>query len=165
MKGRGFWKLNTAFLRETEYIENVNEILGYGEFRYHELDPSSKWESIERDVREYSIQYGQIKASQRKFKKKRLLELLEYWNKLNQLEKRLACINLQADNAVILVTKVNDKIDSIKRELEEIQNFETIGSIIRSKATWYEHGETNSRYFMKLEKTSGKNESNANSNI
>ena len=39
-----------------------------------------------------------------------------------------------------------------KNELESIYNFIAEGIILRSKASWYEHGEKSSKYFFNLEK-------------
>ena len=39
-----------------------------------------------------------------------------------------------------------------KNELESIYNFIAEGIILRSKASWYKHGEKSSKYFLNLEK-------------
>ena len=39
-----------------------------------------------------------------------------------------------------------------KNELESIYNFIAEGIILRSKASWYQHGEKSSKYFLNLEK-------------
>ena len=53
--------------------------------------------------------------------------------------------------------------DSLKTELErtkcklsKIAGIKTRGTIVRSKARWYEHGERNSKYFYNLEKRNQK---------
>ena len=47
-RGKGFWKLNTSFLEEIEYVENVNKIIEMADFRYVELSPTLKWEMIKK---------------------------------------------------------------------------------------------------------------------
>ena len=43
-----------------------------------------------------------------------------------------------------------------KNELESIYNFIAEGIILRSKASWYEHGKKSSKYFLNLEKRNKK---------
>ena len=149
--GRGFWKLNNSFLKEKDYVEQVNEILDYAEMRYKKLDPSLKWESTQMDVAEFLLQYSQLCTKEKKIHKKDLLHCL------NQLEKKLSCINLASNKATKIIKKTNIKINGIKKELDLIASNEIQGMIIRSKARWYEHSEKNSKYFYQLEKIKGKN--------
>ena len=44
-------------------------------------------------------------------------------------------------------------MNKIKTKLEKISAFKTRGTIIRSRARWYELGEKNSKYFLNLENT------------
>ena len=44
-------------------------------------------------------------------------------------------------------------MNKIKAKLEKISAIKTRGTIIRSRARWYELGEKNSKYFLNLEKT------------
>ena len=43
-------------------------------------------------------------------------------------------------------------IDLVKEEIDKIIEEETRGSIIRSRARWYEEGEKSTKYFLNLEK-------------
>ncbi len=45
-----------------------------------------------------------------------------------------------------------DEYYSIKEELEKIEEIETKGAILKSKAKWSESSEKNSKYFLNLEK-------------
>ena len=48
--------------------------------------------------------------------------------------------------------EVLSRLINAKRELEEIIEYRTKGSSVRSKAKWYNDGETNIKYFLLLEK-------------
>ena len=48
--------------------------------------------------------------------------------------------------------EVLSRLVNAKRELEEIVEYRTKGSIVRSKAKWYNDGEKNTKYFLQLEK-------------
>ena len=76
---------------------------------------------------------------------------------LATLEKKLACINLQASNAVKIIEKVNIRMDEIKSQLKIEGDKDIKGMILHSKARYYEEGEKNTRYFFSLEKTNARN--------
>ena len=46
-----------------------------------------------------------------------------------------------------------NQLETAKAELDELYNYITEGSILRSKVRWFEHGENSSKYFFGLEKT------------
>ena len=48
--------------------------------------------------------------------------------------------------------KVLSRLINAKREFEEIIEYRTKWSIVRSKAKWYNDGEKNKKYFLQLEK-------------
>jgi len=52
------------------------------------------------------------------------------------------------------------EIERIKTKLSKIASIKTCGTIIRSRACWYEHGEKNSKYFYNLEKTNQRKKHN-----
>ena len=151
LRGRGFWKLNNEFLKSKEYIDNVNEILDNAESKYKEIDEDLKWECMKMEVNEYSLQFGQLRARAKKQQKQNLI------HRKNQLEKKLACINLSAENAMTWINKINTKLDLVQNQLQEIAQEEIKGVILCSRTRWYENSEKNTKYFYRLEKTLGKN--------
>ena len=48
--------------------------------------------------------------------------------------------------------KLLNQLETAKAELDELYNYITEGSILRSKVRWFEHGEKPSKYFLGLEK-------------
>ena len=150
IRGRGYWKLNNLHLEQKDYIDKINEILDYAEICYDDINPSLKLEMIKKDVTEFSMYYSHKVASERKIK-------LQSLNKqLNSCEKKLACINLNSDKAVRLIEKVNTRIDTIKEELRKINEINIKGTMLRSKSRYYEMGESNTKYFLGLEKANAK---------
>ena len=49
-----------------------------------------------------------------------------------------------------------EELESLQAEYENLYDFITQGAIIRSRATWYEMGEKNNKYFLNLEKSNKK---------
>ena len=45
-----------------------------------------------------------------------------------------------------------NQLETAKAELDELYNYITEGSILRSKVRWFERGEKSSKYFLGLEK-------------
>ena len=57
-RGRGFWKLNTSFLTDAEYVNQIKSIILQTKEEYSEdetVDPSLLWEMVKMKVRESSI--------------------------------------------------------------------------------------------------------------
>ena len=87
-------------------------------------------------IRQESILYSKSKAKERRKK----LQTIE--NKLKICEKDLAESATQENVA---------KLEALKAEYEREYDYIVRGSIIRSRATWFEQGERNSKYFLNLE--------------
>ena len=103
LKGRGYWKLNNKLLEEKQYVNQINEIIDYGHYRYEEVDPGLRWELIKKDISEFSIYYSRSRAANSK-KEKEI-----YLDKLNKLQKKLACINLKSWRSIKIIEKTNEK--------------------------------------------------------
>ena len=142
-RGRGFWKLNTSFLKDEEYVNQIREIIAQTKDEYAQDDtvtPGLLWEMIKMKTREASINYGKTK--------KRNLE-----QKKDEIEKLIKILEEQIAN-----THENDsqklwpELEKKRFELEAIIEYQTKGAILRSKSQWYNEGEKNSKYFLNLEK-------------
>ena len=144
-RGRGIWKLNTSFLSETEYVNQIKSTIAQTIDEYSQdntVDPGLLWEMVKMKVREVSIKYGTTKK--RNLRK----EQEEIEISITTLEEQLTH------------SDVNDKqkkqiwcdIEGKKRELERIIEYQTKGAILRSKSRWYNEGEKNTKYFLNLEK-------------
>ena len=86
-RGWGFWKLNTSFLKETEYVSQIKTTIQKTKEEYANddpVDPSLLWEMVKLKVRESSINFG-IKE-----KKKMASEQNEMEQSIAILEKRVS---------------------------------------------------------------------------
>ena len=100
-------------------------------------DPVMCWEFLKYKIRQFMINYSKQKASERKARR----------IALEKMVKRLE-ISLSANSNETLL----EEYYKYKNELESIYNFIAEGIILCSKASWYEHGEKSSKYFLNLEK-------------
>ena len=93
---------------------------------------------IQMEIRAFTIKYSKKKAKATHNEEKRL------WLRVEQLQESLGKKYNDTDKA---------EMNKIKTKLEKNSAFKTRGTIIRSRARWYELGEKNSKYFLNLEKT------------
>ena len=60
-RGRHFWKLNTSFLNDIEYVNRIKLIINQTQAEYLQGDtvnPNLPWEMVKMKVREESLKYG-----------------------------------------------------------------------------------------------------------
>ena len=124
---------------DTDYVELLTFILP--EFVNKHCEVSDK--SLFREMSKMEIRAFTIKYSKRKAKKKR------------DEEKALQTKLIDIQNKLQVNYNESDKteMDKLKAKLSRIEAIKTEGTIVRSRARWYEHGEKNSKYFYSLEKT------------
>ncbi len=136
-RGPGFWKFNCSILHDIDYtnlvkrvINECKEIYGNGN-----LDHLQYWEALKLHIRGETIRYCSIK------KKKNEAERLRLEKQIKQLE--------------VLETPTVDErkdLEEARAALNKIVEQKTAGAVLRSKVRYYEEGETNTRYFLGLEK-------------
>ena len=145
-RGRGFWKLNTSFLSEAEYITRIKSIIQQTKDEYMDdksVNPNLFWEMVKMKVREESIKFGASKKS--KLAKEQ--EEIEPQS-IATLEQDLSDEHLDDSRKQKLWTELETK----KQQLESVIEYKTKGAILRSKTQWYNEGEKNTKYFLNLEK-------------
>ena len=139
-RGPGHWKLNTALLKDKEYVEGINKLLDIELSQCYD-SVRTKWEMVKLAVRGSTLQ-----CSARKQKLKRnKIQILE--RKVKRLEKEL---NTQKQDRIFEDTY--EQLRLVNHELQEIISEKTKGAIIRSRATWATQGELPTKYFLNLEK-------------
>ena len=144
-RGPGFWTLNTSFLSETEYINQIKTAIESVKDEYQNdksVNVSLLWEMIKLKVREQTLRYAKTK------KAKMLREEEELEKKINTLQRQIDsdCNNANEKLAIDI------QLDQKTKELEKIIEHRTKGAILRAKCRWYNEGEKNSKYFLILEK-------------
>ena len=95
-----------------------------------------KWDWMKYKTCQESISYSKSKAKERREK----LQTIE--NKLKICEEKIA--ESPTDETLV-------NLEAVKAEYEREYDYIIKGSIIRSRATWFEQGERNSKYFLNLE--------------
>ena len=136
-RGPSFWKFNNSLLEDPLFVQSLREKFpnSLQEINFCD-DIRVKWDWMKYKIRQDSITYSKSKAKQRRKK----LQTIE--NKLKICENDLAKSPSQ-ENVTTL--------EALKAEYEREYDYIVRGSIIRSRATWFEQGERNSKYFLKLE--------------
>ena len=89
------------------------------------------------EIRAATIVFSKRKAKQKRDEEKKLLE------KFNRLQEELRLNFNKARKA---------EMDRVKIKLAKVIAKKTQGTMIRSRARWYEYGEKNNKYFLNLEK-------------
>ena len=148
-RGPGFWKLNTSLLTEVEYINRIKAAVNEVEEEYKDdnnVNDCLLWEMIKMKTRECSNKYAKLAKIQVKNREADLEDTISH------LEKTFERIYLSYEDREKLIDEQNSK----KKEFQQISQYKTKGSIIRSKARWYNEGEKNSKYFLNLEKRHSK---------
>ena len=126
-RGPGFWKLNTSFLNENDYIGQIQVVIKetHEEYRHDKtMNDALLWEIIKLKIREHSIKYATTKRAKTV---RREEELEKEINILQHL------IDTQNENNEIDIADTFHNLEIKKRELEEIVEYRTKGSILRAR--------------------------------
>ena len=144
-RGPGFWKLNTSFLTELEYVNQIKTMIEETLVEYKNDDtvnPSLLWDMIKLKVSETSLCHSKSRSKQAKQCE-------------TSLEQTIAMLEAGLDNKNSDETRslhLEEQLNESRLELEKIIEFRTKGAILRSKTTWCNEGEKNTKYFLNLEK-------------
>ena len=126
--GPGFWKFNASLLEDKEYVEKMCVNIPALIEKYKDVtDLGLKWYVIKMEIRGFTVQYSKRRARSEKDQEKQLLK------KVNDLQEKL-CSSRNDPNVL-------NEYYSLKAKLEKLSNRKIKGTILRSKARWYEHGE------------------------
>lgn len=144
-RGPGFWKLNTSFLTELDYVNQIKTTIQETRDEYkndESVNPVLLWEMIKLKVREKSIHYSKNKMKQTRHRE-------------TNLEQTIARLEAELDNQSTDDSHklhLEEQLNENRLELEKIIELRTKGAILRSKSKWYNEGEKNTKYFLNLEK-------------
>ena len=144
-RGPSFWKFNSTLINDQEYCNLLrSEYKNWLEEFKEVNDKRVLWDLIKYKIRQRTIIYSKAKA-----RKKR--------EKVKHLEESLRDCTTKCDNNP---SKENlDELECLQAEYDQLYDYITQGAIIRSRATWYELGEKNNKYFLNLEKSNKKKSS------
>ena len=135
-RGPGLWKFNNALLEEKEFIHDMNNnIPNWINEARQERDQNlgGQWGYIKHKIGEFSRKFGaKQKRERRALKCKLEAELTELSATLNDKNK--------------------EKYDLLKQQLNDLNEYEMRGAILRSLSHNYEEGEKCCKYFFSYEK-------------
>ena len=149
-RGPGFWKMNTSFLTDVNYVNQIRTTIREVLSEYKNdtsVNPSLLWEMIKLKIREQSLKYAADSKA-------------NMLRKEEELEKRINILQTLIESEV---TGEQEKVDACreqevkKKDLERIIEYRTKGAILRAKCRWHNEGEKNTKYFLNLEKRHYKN--------
>ena len=140
-RGPGYWKFNNSRLEDEEFVTKMSFIIKHAAEKHkHIADKRLYWEMLKMGIRMFAIRFAKKKAYT-----ERNIEL--------DLLQKLEEMNLRIDATPENSSLVNEA-RKLQIELDEIAVQRTKGSIIRSRARWYELGEKCNKYFFSIEKRS-----------
>ena len=134
-RGRGFWKINNSLLMDKDYTKLINSLLENCSAKFQNVQNKALvWDCTKCEIRGATIQFAVQKA-----KEKRQYE--------TNLRAELKVLEDKLDNN----EEVMDTYNTVKKDLEQIEEEKLRGNIVRSRAQLIEEGEKSSKYFMNLE--------------
>ena len=133
------WKFNSNLTKDKEYINLITDSVPVWieEFNYVN-DKRVLWDLIKCRIRQVSMRYSKEKARLRRVKVLGIETSLTFY--------REKC---SADPS----TENLEKLEILKSKYEVHFDFLSKGAIIRSRASWYEKGEENTKYFLEKAKS------------
>ena len=125
-------------LNDKDFVSQIKiKILEFYEEATELSNPDARWDYVKYQIWQFSLKISKEKAKQRKVKR------IGLESRIKELE---SSVSTKSDSALI------NEYNECKQELEIFHDYMTQGIILRSRATWYEHGEKSTKYFPNLEK-------------
>ena len=133
LRGPGYWKLNTSFLTDIDYVTQIRDVIKKTHEEYRDDDTVNKgllWEMMKLKIREQSIKNAtakKVQMSRREGELEKEINFLQNFiesNEINPNEK----------------TEISGTLEARKRELEKMIEYRTKGSILRARCRWYNEG-------------------------
>lgn len=156
-RGSGIWKFNTSHLIDEDYIQTVRSCISqtlqqyavpvyntlvYEDYTYYEFIQLTISDSLFYETLIMMIRGETVRFSKQKARRARLTEA-NLITEIAGAETQLLASGLQRD-----VTHLH----ILKQNLEEMRRPMIDGLIVRSRVSWHEKGERNTKYFLSLEK-------------
>ena len=127
-RGPGFWKFNNSLLSDTNYVQLLTfQFPEFAKKHQQVKDKGLHWEMIKMEIRAFTIKFSKKKA---KRKRDEEIALLSEMTKI------------QTELQTSYSDSLKIELDRVKSKLSKIATVRTRGTIVRSRARWYEHGET-----------------------
>jgi exonuclease III len=142
IRGKGLWKFNNSLLIDSDYVAKVKDILNEYKDRYkNHKDHCLIWDTAKSEIRGLTISHATHKARERKIMELKLKA------EMDLCEQQLASDPKDTHQHYI----------TVKKELEEINNYAARRVYIRAQAQFIEQNELNTKLFLGLERARSKN--------
>ena len=126
-RGPSYWKFNSSLVDDPVYTDLINHSYPVWLEEYKEITSKRLlWDIIKYRIRKETISYSKQKARERR-------------DQLSALEKEVKCWEEKCDEfpTVENLSKLEEK----RMQYKSAYDYVTQGSIIRSRARWFEKGE------------------------
>ena len=131
-KGTGYWKLNTSYLENDDYVKGIKDII-HNVINNVNDSHIVRWKTLKYDVKQFSLKFA--KQFQKNIKQKILY-----------LEEAISNIEDSFSENINMTKK-----KELEHGLPKLCDNKFKGAQIRSRAQWIEKGERNTGYFLSLE--------------
>ena len=146
-RGPGYWKFNANLLYDDNYTKLVRTVIKQTIDEYYIAGDNN--ENIVYSINDqllFEIIKMRIRSESIKYSANRKNEMLKHEK---NIEKQILKLESRSHS---LTSDEAKTLHERKLELETLRNQKIKGIIFRSRAKWYEEGEKNTEYFLKLEK-------------
>ena len=135
--GPSHWKFNSNLTKDEEYLKLITNSVPVWIEEFKEVnDKRVLWDLIKYRIRQVSMRYSKEKARLRRAK------ILEIETSVTFYQEKFS-----ADPS----TENFEQLEILKSKYDAHFDYLSKGAIIRSRASWYEKGEKNTKYFLSLE--------------
>lgn len=135
-RGPGFWRLDTELLKDSTFVMGMKEFLDVWIPPQELSSPIQVWEWLKHGIRNFTRQFQKTKKSEEKKRLQSLeTDLLGYVERRDSGEPDL-----------------DIPIESISRQIRELEENKARKIIFRSRANWSLYGEKLSKFFLNLQK-------------
>ena len=138
--GPSFWKFNNSLINDNNYIRETKNVINNCKVKMNSegiKNPQLRWDLLKYEIRKSTITFSKARAK-------------TFRNEYRDIEEKIK--EIESFNGWELDPVKTAEHDCLKKSLEEKSNYITEGIILRSKVSWYEQGEKNTKYFLSLEK-------------
>lgn len=135
-RGPGYWKFDTTLLANKDFIEDMSLFLSEWLPPEEISNPNTIWDWFKCEIRTHIRQYTKNLHSEER-------------QHIADITKELDQLYAEADTQGV---DRSTEMESLRRELRELEEARARKLIFRSRANWSLYGERPSKYFLNLEK-------------
>lgn len=142
-KGPGLWRLDVSLLTDSNFKAEMKQFLEEWDPPPELADPRVTWEWLKFQIKNFVMEFQSRKRSLRA-------------QTIKDLSDELQILCTKQDQGDSDQAALDIEIQSIKRQLKEIEEEQANKAILRSRCTWARLGEKPTGYFLRLEKQRSK---------